>query len=168
MYQLVNLNSQGLNTGLPSSFRIDAPSPEQLSWTAAHFIANAFKYRDFLIAHRSDTWFAYTALVVLHLLAEDTSARMRSNELERCVQMVRLYQGEPLPTYREIHDGHLWVNREFAQTISRSLQPFAAFFERSSYEPLFQFVSAAGAARAHAEQPEVWSWVVGDHKAPAE
>jgi class 3 adenylate cyclase len=163
VYQLVQPSTDWLETYLPSKFRPVPQKTRQLSEYAAHYLASAYREREFLLARRRDIGFDYTAQILLHLLALDSMDDMRRSPLEEGSHRVeRSPDGSPEPAYKAIAACMLEVRSELASHLAEKLTEAADCFEAGEYGYLWAFPSASGVRRAKSERPDIWRATTGE------
>jgi len=168
VYQLIKSDAEGLNIATPSAFRSPEALPLQMSVYIAHFIANAEHHREFLLTHRDEPGFDYTASVFLHLSALDSIDDMARNPLGKRHSRITISPGESaLSSYTAIDKSEFWTRAELATAIADKLQQGSMWFEsdQASYTTLWAFPTEAAKSLVQQTHPEVWAAVVrGDSR----
>jgi class 3 adenylate cyclase len=162
VYQLIAPKEDWLNTDAPRRFQPPKPrDPEPLDDYSAHYIAQALKWRDLLLAHREDVSFIYTSAIMLHLLASESMESGSASHLERRSSNIQVdAAGTPLPMMAAIQKTSHPVLAALDGFITQRLQWVAACFEKGQYYELWAFPSETGRRRLAKERPEVWRAVL--------
>lgn len=161
VYQVVREGINGLNTELPSRFQTrESPVPKVTQY-AAHFIANAFLMREFLLPDRGKATFTYNSTILLHLMTLDSLNDIARGPFQEKDTRVDYDSNElPTPTYKKIETSEFWTKSQLAELIGEKLSNVTSFFEEGNYEILWAFPTQEGAMRIQQEFPEVWKFVV--------
>ena len=168
VHQLRADDCLGLNTDIPRAFAHKTSKPDPIPEWMAHFVANAFKYRDYLERRSKDIDFEEDAGVILvHLLSHDSAAAMAATLPYRSIVSFVEYDAEqmPDPTYQSIRRSFVWVAHELSRMLVARLEQYAECFSGPSHEPALLFPSDRGLERVRTEQSAVWAFVVGDQPA---
>jgi class 3 adenylate cyclase len=158
VYQYVQVETPGLNTDVPARFRPRDVLPSKLSKHAAHYMAQAHKYREFLKGNVTQGQQAYAATVLLYFLSWDSLRKSETTELDEFKPRSWGY-GKPITEqFKHYMDLDFWVCTKLHDYIVKQLfdNVFGCFEASNTTLFRYHFLSSGGTARLKGEWPEVW------------
>lgn len=165
VHQLVKEGTHGLNLDVPSAFeQPEQPKSEELrlSKQAAYYLAHALASRKTFMQHKDEMYDDHAAVVLLSLLAKDSTAQSETTSLERhypdTYKAGQASRWEQYQYYAKL-DSHVIFE------LSRSLEfgtevPLIKYLKCFAKDKLgvvdFRDVSDHGQRKLKEEWPEIW------------
>lgn len=159
VHQFVEEGHSGLDTQIPSQFKVQPKTPAPLTQWLAYYLGHALKNKDLLGRNAGRPQAPYASVVLLYFLAEDSVGASEAPRLDPYKPKVygkgKSSIEEQLNYYMTLE---FWVCCCLSALIEEKLlSPFRRCFETGRFsDAMWQFVSKTGAERLKSEWPGIW------------
>jgi class 3 adenylate cyclase len=155
VYQLIDVESSGLNTTIPQAFQVPEKQEPKLSRTAAYYFAHAIKNRSFFVEMK-DNLLAEAGTILLWFLAEDSKEKSRLTEIDEPHYKTYKAEGGNIKEQLDYYDSiDFQVLSYLATCIAASLSKYGDCFEGGVFE--YRFITPKGVAKLKREWPSIWT-----------